>query len=240
MLHGGGSWSYTYRHNVEELSKSYTVYLIDIPGHGFSEIPEKWDYSLESINLLLKEFFKKQKIETAHIMGHSWGGGWALYFMLQNSNLIDKAVLISSSGPTETNKMDRSAWRYLRYPIIDKIILWSVNFYLFKNTYKKKLFYNEKLISNVEIEEVYKPFSKKENLISQAIYQKKLDWTYTGHEMEKIKRALVIWGDKDEFYPIEMIQSFHCERKIIHNCGHLPHEEKPKDFNESVNDFLKR
>lgn len=36
------------------LSQEHAAYALDIPGHGFSEMPNNWEYRVEDIELLLK------------------------------------------------------------------------------------------------------------------------------------------------------------------------------------------
>jgi pimeloyl-ACP methyl ester carboxylesterase len=55
--------------------------------------------------------------------------------------------------------------------------------------------------------------------------------------------TLLIWGDKDVVVRKTTGYRLHndlknSQLKIIKNCGHIPHEEKPKDVLKYLSDFL--
>ena len=62
LIHGGGSWLFSYRNNMEELSKYYKVYAVDMPGHGYTTSNTKVKYDLDTYADFLKEFLDSQKI----------------------------------------------------------------------------------------------------------------------------------------------------------------------------------
>ena len=39
LVHGIGSWSYGWRHNIDRLSQHFRVICFDAKGHGFSDRP---------------------------------------------------------------------------------------------------------------------------------------------------------------------------------------------------------
>jgi len=57
--------------------------------------------------------------------------------------------------------------------------------------------------------------------------------------------VLVIYGDRDNLFDLEqaLIMYRHLQRAllcVIPNCGHLPNEEKPEDFNREALNFFRR
>ena len=56
MLHGWGSNLNTFDNLVFQLNDDHTIYQIDLPGFGESEI--KQSYSLDEYSLILIELFK--------------------------------------------------------------------------------------------------------------------------------------------------------------------------------------
>ena len=49
LLHGLGASLITWRDNLEALSKNFRVYALDLPGHGDSDKPLDFDYSIKNI-----------------------------------------------------------------------------------------------------------------------------------------------------------------------------------------------
>ena len=59
------------------------------------------------------------------------------------------------------------------------------------------------------------------------------------------KPILLFWGRKDQTVPFEHSQILcaalpHVEFRIIENCGHIPHYEKPEEVNPLLLDFLRK
>ena len=58
-------------------------------------------------------------------------------------------------------------------------------------------------------------------------------------------RTLIVWGENDQALPADQAYKLaniisNSELKIIDECGHIPHEEKPAETAFAINDFLKR
>ena len=102
LIHGGGVWLYTFRHNMGHLAQSFTVYAPDMPGYGYT-IPrsDNQAYGLEASALFLLDFMNRLGIGRASLLGHSWGGGWALAFASRYPQRVDRALTrtISSRMP---------------------------------------------------------------------------------------------------------------------------------------------
>ena len=72
LIHGGGMWLYSYRDNIPELSRTFTVYALDMPGYGYT-VPRANSprYGLSVMADTLLEFMDTLKIEKASLVGHS-------------------------------------------------------------------------------------------------------------------------------------------------------------------------
>ena len=58
-------------------------------------------------------------------------------------------------------------------------------------------------------------------------------------------RTLIIWGDLDKAYNYNQVETLkdninNSILKIINGCSHNVHLEKPDEFNDCVNNFLKK
>ena len=77
LLHGLGASLMAWALNIEPLSRKFSVYAIDIPGHGDSEKPDM-DYLLPTAVDFVRDFMRALGIERASIAGNSMGGMIAL------------------------------------------------------------------------------------------------------------------------------------------------------------------
>ena len=80
LMHGFNRSAEDWKPYVEELSRTYRVIAVDLPGHGRSDILDSGDaYHHSLASLHLAKFVKQIQLDSFHIMGFSSGGISALY-----------------------------------------------------------------------------------------------------------------------------------------------------------------
>ena len=70
FLHGWDANINSFMPVINEVSKKYNVYAIDLPGFGLSDEPSK-DYMVEDYSKIVLEFINKLKLENVVLIGHS-------------------------------------------------------------------------------------------------------------------------------------------------------------------------
>ena len=94
MIHGlFTSLSVYYFHIAPRLAKKYHVVLYDLRGHGLSEPCEEL-LNPKNLSEDLVALMSVLKIEKAHVVGYSFGGGIALYTALHYPHLVECVTLI--------------------------------------------------------------------------------------------------------------------------------------------------
>lgn len=244
LLHGGGTWLYSYRNNIDKLAENYCVYAIDLPGHGYSQIPKGYKYNFSDIMEIIDSFYEYEGIKKATIVGNSWGGGWAIYFAERRKDKVEKLILIDSSGLKNSNEYDKSIWSFLNYPLIGEIIIHFITEKSIRKSFEEELFYDKKKINEKITKEVYKPLTFSHNLSAQIQYQRNLKWKDTGYLLNQINvPTLIIWGKEDKYLPVEMAYEYKkiipkSELVIFDKAGHLVHEELSDEVNDLILDFM--
>ena len=101
MLHGGGpgaSGVSNYSRNIDALAQHFRVIVPDMPGYGRSvkgvDQADPFGYLADMIRGLLDEL----GIDTAHLIGNSYGGAAALRLALDTPHRVDKLVLMGPGG----------------------------------------------------------------------------------------------------------------------------------------------
>ena len=101
MLHGGGpgaSGVSNYSRNIDALARSYRVIVPDMPGYGRSakyvDQDDPFGYLADTIRGLLDEL----GIQTAHLVGNSYGGAAALRLALDTPHRAGRLVLMGPGG----------------------------------------------------------------------------------------------------------------------------------------------
>lgn len=75
-----------------KLAETFTVYLLDLRNHGLSPHDAEMNYSVMAADVA--EFFDRQKLDYAHVLGHSMGGKAAMQFALEFPARVEKLVVL--------------------------------------------------------------------------------------------------------------------------------------------------
>ncbi len=101
LVHGSGPGVSAYanwRLTIPALSKFYRVLAPDMVGFGFTDRPEKYNYSMDNWVKHIIGFMDALEIEKAHIVGNSFGGALAIATALRYPERIDRMVLMGAAG----------------------------------------------------------------------------------------------------------------------------------------------
>ncbi len=100
LLHGLGSNSRSWRHQLAGLAQSFRVLAWDAPGYGLSDDLAVFDgpaFTMADFAHVLGAFFDALKIDQAHIVGHSMGGVLALEFYQHYRERVKSLVLADTN-----------------------------------------------------------------------------------------------------------------------------------------------
>jgi len=97
LIHGFGEFLEVWGYNISPLSEHFTVYALDLPGHGLSEEPRA-DYTLDYAARFVADFMKTLEIKRASLVGHSLGGLLCLKIAIDFPDRVDKLILVDSAG----------------------------------------------------------------------------------------------------------------------------------------------
>lgn len=106
LIHGGGNDWREWKKNLIFIAQSYQVYALDLPGFGLSHTPGMAVTPSWSI-VFLKCFLDNLGIKSAHLVGHSMGAMIAIAFAAKYPELVNKLVLVNSSGLGEISRKGR-------------------------------------------------------------------------------------------------------------------------------------
>ncbi len=91
MIHAQGVDALSYENVWKPLSKSYHIYAVDCPGHGYSTHDSAL-YTLKAIGDKMIKFIRELGFSSVTLTGHSSGGLIAAY-IAANSDLCNKLIL---------------------------------------------------------------------------------------------------------------------------------------------------
>ena len=84
----------------DALSANFHTVALDLPGFGESSKPVTMNYTIQNFRENIVDFINKLGINDGKtsIVGHSLGGYIAAEVTIENKNLVERLVLIDSSG----------------------------------------------------------------------------------------------------------------------------------------------
>jgi pimeloyl-ACP methyl ester carboxylesterase len=95
---GGSSTANVWSRNIPGLAKRFHVFAIDRLGSGLSGNPANHDYGDAAQVEFVHQFIKAMNLTHVHLVGHSAGGGVALYTAVAYPDLA-KTLTIVAHGP---------------------------------------------------------------------------------------------------------------------------------------------
>lgn len=85
LLHGTGASTHSWRKCAALLAKDFTVVMPDLPGHGFSNLPPRGQFSMPGMAIAVAALLKELKITPEIAVGHSAGVAIILKMILDGA-----------------------------------------------------------------------------------------------------------------------------------------------------------
>ena len=212
MLHGWGRASEMFKDLAPLLSDDFEVHLIDLPGHGKSDMPHGV-WGVADFARAITEQLRDLGFSKYVLIGHSFGGKTAIKIASMHPELLDRLVLINSSGlrPQRGLKKQIYFWLLGQFRSLIKMTDKMLNMNIFESWFVPR-FASADYLNAGELKNTFVK-SMKEELSSDA---------------EKIKcRTLLLWGEKDSETPLYMGRALNTliensELVVLKGKGHEP------------------
>lgn len=245
LVHGFGGSTYSWRRVMPQLATSFRVVAVDLNGFGYTQRPgDRARYTREAQGELVLSVMDALGFESAHLMGHSYGGGISIWIAWKHPARVRSLVLVDSSAPTYS--YDRRSRAASFRPLTS---LFLRTWMLRPETVRKALlrsFYDDSLVTP-ELVQAYWERIRIEGVID-AYYG--LTVPVRGPVetvvLEEIRvPTLVVWGAQDELISMESgrraaARMQRAEFVVLEKTGHVPMEERPEELLQHVLPFLER
>ncbi|MBF8267490.1 MAG: putative hydrolase or acyltransferase of alpha/beta superfamily [Dehalococcoidia bacterium] len=245
LLHGLGASSVAWSANIAPLSQRYSVYALDIPGHGDSDKPDI-DYQVPAGARFIRAFMHVLGINRASLAGNSMGGMLALRTALEFPHLVEKLVLVDAAG------LGRElGWsvRLLSLPLAGEIL--EDTSLRGTGAMLRRIFYDRSFVQEGLLQELHRtrrmPGAKEAVLktVRGAVSLRGLrkEWVMVEALKSLDAPVLIVWGAQDRIVPVRHAHNAarlapDVRLCIFDGCGHWPQMEKSSQFNQVVLEFL--
>jgi hypothetical protein len=98
LVHTIAQSIYTWRNAFNRLSEYYRVIAVDLLGHGYSDRPETFGYTIEEHAESLRLFMDAIGIKSAHFMGFSMGCAYISQLAVSAPERIGRIIFLAPGG----------------------------------------------------------------------------------------------------------------------------------------------
>lgn len=251
LLHGLGCDHTTWNPVIESLARTHTVIAPDLLGHGASDKPRA-DYSVGGYANGMRDLLTLLGIDTATVVGHSFGGGVAMQFAYQYPERTERLILVGSGGlgPEVT-----PAIRAITTPGFQQVMgLLSLPGLRHVATASMRALAASgvgALRDLDEVADIYDSFKDPDTRAAiRHVVRAVVDWRgqiVTMADRAYLTEAMpmcVVWGADDLVIPVDHASNASAlapsaRVEIIPNAGHFPHKDHPERFVKVVRDFIR-
>ena len=264
LLHGAGSWSYSWRQNVRPLSQHLRVICIDAKGYGFSEAappPEIAGHQVAELAQIIPALSNRP----VTLAAESLGALTALAVAQSHPELIDRLIVINVPiFPKELPNWGMRALSQVPLPLLQ----WADDWRILQPfspivEHLTRLVRQEVVIDPASItdEEIYwltYPYLHRRGVLTQfatdlqqSAEQIRLCLQQRPNLISSIQQklpqthcpTLVLWGDQDQWFPVADGQRLaqqlpNAQFQLIPNCGHVASSGNPEALNAAILAFL--
>lgn len=243
LLSPGASSTFAWREQLATLSRTHTVYVLDLPGQGFTELRDRsltWD--LDGMTTAIGSFLDAMEIPRAALGGNSWSGGFALAYAQRHPDRVSRLALLAPSGLDER---DPVLWEALKLPIAGELLTSLGAGRSATESSLRGLLVNQGRITAELVDAAWAPTTRDTNRRSVYRLERGLDWRETEAAMPATRQpVLVLWGRQDTILPAAQAARFgrllpHAETTVLDGCGHALTLDCPDRVNPLLEEFLR-
>lgn len=235
LIHGLGSSRRAFDLITSDLGEHYTVYAVDLPGHGESPMPKDEagqplkDLSPQILAAAVAEFMAEQGLESAHLAGNSLGGWVSLELaadgLARSVTGLCPAGLwrpITRRDPTITMNMHMARLTRPAIPLLLKV-----------SPLRRLVF-----LSGCEVLPDYRiavdaARAQADAVGCEAAHEGLLNRRFErAAEIPEDVPVTIVFGDRDRLLPaprnqVRELAPEHAEWEILWRCGHAPMWDAP-------------
>ena len=246
LLHGFVASSFEWRFWIPGLAERHQVWAVDLKGHGSSPAPPDSRYSPHDHAEVVHRLIVQEDLRDLTLVGHSMGGGIALFVALRllDEGRLERLILVSSTAypqplPGFIKLAQRSRLTQWMLAMIPKGPL--VGLVL------RAIVFDRSQITAAQVDGYTAPLRSERHRLAiihtalQILPEDALEYTTRYREIDL--PTLLLWGRHDRVVRLSVGEKLvsvlpRARLEVLEECGHLVPEELPEDSLEVVLEFL--
>ncbi|HVF57181.1 MAG TPA: alpha/beta hydrolase [Pyrinomonadaceae bacterium] len=248
LIHGFCASTLVWNDVIVPLAEAgFRVVAPDLVGFGFSEKPRRWEYTIEAQARTVVRLMDELGVESAAVVGSSYGGAVAAVCALDYAERVERVVLVCavSNDDVKRQLLLRLAAAPLMGNVLSPLVLDSPR--LMK--WRMGKVYGERS-AHLTVDERMGPqhLPLRAARTQRAVLQTLRRWDAARIEREAHRvehPVLLVWGDRDRDVPLHNGERLHAlmphsRLVVFRDCGHMPQEERPEEFAGLVAGFCQK
>jgi pimeloyl-ACP methyl ester carboxylesterase len=243
VLHGLSDSERTWWPVMAELGRRHRVFGLDLPGCGLSARPDA-SYSLDWQARLVAAWLDRVRITECDVVGHSYGGGLAMWLLLYRADAVRRLALVAPGGLGQEVAIE------LRLAALPFVVEWGGQPWMGAVT-RLMTYLNGRALSADDRRRLHRMNTSPGTARAFArTVRDVISWRgQTRHVLQRVEdvRTLpamaLFWGEKDRIIPVRHGEEL-CD--ILENCtlerfpgaGHFLHWERPLALAESLQRYF--
>ena len=234
LVHGFLGSSDMWNPQIKFFKDDFRVIVPALPGFGKSRTISSCD-SIQCMAEILLDSLEKKKIKSFNLLGHSMGGMIVQEIAKLAGEKISKLICYGTGPrgnmPGRFETIDQSR-KKLKINGLENTAHRIAKTWFIEEDKAKFFYLCEAAGKQTSIE------AADNGLVAMK------NWNGV-ENLKNIKiETLIIWGDQDKAYNFNQVKTLkdkipNSDLKIIKDCSHNVHLEKPDEFNRTVIEFLK-
>ncbi|WP_280299203.1 alpha/beta fold hydrolase [Nocardia neocaledoniensis] len=242
LIAGGGLWQYSWRDVIPALAREHTVYAVDLPSQGYTELKRPgFAYDLPSMAAALATFLDAVGLHRTALVGHSWGGAWSLYFAERYPERVERLSLLDSPG-LDAEKAPVTP--LFTTPLLGE----AATEFTTREFYAESIrgtFAHKQAVTEEMIDQLWPPFAAPAQRAGFLALWRNLDYRLTDRDLHTVgAETQILWGGADEWLPAHQAHRLaaripNATATVLPGCGHTVHEDCPAETIPLIVDFLR-
>ncbi|MDW8021196.1 MAG: alpha/beta hydrolase [Nitrososphaerota archaeon] len=232
LIHGLGGSIESWREIFNELSKSFHVVAMDLPGFGKSDKPPL-PYAVDYFADFICRFMESTGFQPATLIGHSMGGMISLMVYLRCREKIEGMVLIDAVGVSDVPA------RKIREYMGDR---WDME--RLRKYYRECVLGRMGKLDETRLRDFLQMLEDGGFLRAYLLSLESISRPIPLRSLGEVEvPTLIIWGSDDRVTPLgdgaKLSQVMAKSRLfVVEGAGHSPHSEAPEQVIREIRNFV--
>ena len=248
MVHGNPTWSFLYRHLINQLTPACRCMAMDHIGFGLSDKPADWTYLPAAHARNLETLIKTLELQDITLIVQDWGGPIGLSYAVNYPENVKRLIILNTwMWPVDDDWYYRAFSRFMGGGV-GRFLIRRFNF--FARTIMRQAFGDKSQLTKPVHRHYLKPLENRDERKGCWMFPDQIigstEWLnelWVRRDLLTDKQVLIAWGMKDIAFRekelnrwIELFPDAQIHR--LEGVGHYVQEEAPEELGSAVEEFL--